>query len=241
MRASAPRVFFCAGILLRSSLRVSSSGGVRPIMSNRAIVALKVLVHIACLVPLAVLGFELWSNTLGPDPTATIAQGTGFAALRILVISLAITPVRRLSAKLAWMIRFRRMLGLYAFFYVCLHLLVYLKLFADFNWATIVDDLTKRRYIIVGFSAWLLLLPLALTSTKWAIRRLGKRWQRLHRLVYLAAIGGIIHYWWIVKTGVLSPLKITVALALLLAARPVWTLVDAGRKQARARQSRVNA
>ncbi|MGI8769939.1 MAG: sulfite oxidase heme-binding subunit YedZ [Acidobacteriaceae bacterium] len=210
-------------------------------MSNRAIVALKVPVHIACLVPLAILGFDVWRSTLGPDPTATIAHGTGFAALRILVISLAITPVRRLSVKLAWMIRFRRMLGLYAFFYVCLHLLVYLKLYANFDWATIVDDLTKRRYIIVGFTAWLLLLPLALTSTKWSIRKLGKRWQRLHRLAYLAAIAGVIHYWWIVKTGVLSPVKITIVLTLLLAARPVWMLVDARRRQARSRPARVNA
>ena len=210
-------------------------------MSNRAIVALKVLVHIACLVPLAILGFDIWRSTLGPDPTATIAHGTGFAALRILVISLAITPVRRLSVKLAWMIRFRRMLGLYAFFYACLHLLVYLKLYANFDWATIVDDLTKRRYIIVGFTAWLLLLPLALTSTKWSIRKLGKRWQRLHRLAYLAAIGGVIHYWWIVKTGVLSPVKITIVLTLLLAARPVWMLVHARRRQARSRPARVNA
>ncbi len=210
-------------------------------MPNRAIVALKVLVHIACLAPLAILGFDIWRNTLGPDPTATLAHGTGFAALRILVISLAITPVRRLSVKLAWMIRFRRMLGLYAFLYVCLHLLIYLKLYADFNWATIVDDLTRRRYIIVGFTAWLMLLPLALTSTRWSIRKLGKRWQRLHRLAYLAAIGGVIHYWWIVKPGVLSPVKITVVLALLLAARPLWMLVDARRRQARGRPARVNA
>lgn len=210
-------------------------------MSNRVIVALKVLVHIACLAPLAILGFDIWRSTLGPDPTATIAHGTGFAALRILIISLAITPVRRLSARFAWMIRFRRMLGLYAFFYVCLHLLVYLKLYANFDWATIADDLTKRRYIIVGFAAWLLLLPLALTSTKWAIRKLGRRWQSLHRLAYLAAVGGVIHYWWIVKTGVLSPLKITLALALLLAARPIWAVVDERRRQARMRQTRVNA
>ena len=202
-------------------------------MSNRTIVVLKVLVHMACLAPLAILGYDLWKDTLGPDPTATLAHGTGFAALRILVISLAITPVRRLSTWLGWLIRFRRMLGLYAFFYVCVHLLIYLKLYANFEWATIVDDLTKRRYIIVGFTAWLLLLPLALTSTKWAIRKLGKRWQLLHRLVYLSAIGGVIHYWWIVKTGVLSPLKITVVLALLLLARPAWSFFDARRRAAR--------
>ena len=210
-------------------------------MPKRAIVLLKVLVHLACLAPLLWLGWMTYHDAvhpeaaalLGPDPTATLAHGTGFAALRILVISLAITPVRRLSTKLGWLIRFRRMLGLYAFFYVCVHLLIYLKLYANLDWPTVVDDLSKRRYIIVGFTAWLLLLPLALTSTQWAIRKLGKRWQTLHRAVYVAAILGVIHYWWIVKTGVLAPLKITLVLALLLLARPFWTMVEARRRPRR--------
>src|ERR1700750_369037 len=158
-------------------------------MNKRAIVALKVAVWLVCLAPLALLIYRGFTNNLGPDPTATVTHATGFATLRLLVISLAITPVRRLSPRLAWLVRFRRMLGLYAFFYACIHLLVYLKLYANFEWATIAGDLTQRRYIIVGFTAWLLLLPLALTSTKWSIRKLGKRWQALHRLVYLAAIG----------------------------------------------------
>lgn len=208
-------------------------------MSNRVIVILKVLVHLACIAPFAVLASKTGHDLthpdaiplLGPDPTATLSHGTGFAALRILIISLAITPIRRLSWRLAWMIRFRRMLGLYAFFYACVHLLVYLKLYANLDWATLVDDLSRRRYIIAGFSAWLLLLPLALTSTKWSIRKLGKRWQLLHRLVYVAAILGIIHYWWIVKTCVLDPLKITIVLLLILLARPAWSLVDTWRKQ----------
>ncbi len=210
--------------------------GTRPHLSmrNRIIVALKVLVHLACLVPLAILFYDYTKDSFGPDPTATIAHSTGFAALRILVISLAITPVRRLLPKLSWLVRFRRLLGLYAFFYATLHLTVYLKLYADLDWATIVDDLTKRRYIIVGFAAWLLLLPLAATSTKWSIRKLGgKRWQTLHRLVYLSAIGGVIHYWWIVKTGVRTPLTITLVLALLLLARPVWSLREARRRRTR--------
>ncbi len=203
-------------------------------MPNRAVVTLKVLIHIACLIPLALLVYYFRADNLGPDPTATIAHSTGFTALHILVISLAITPVRRLWSKLSFLVRFRRLLGLYAFFYATLHLFVYLKLYADLDWPTIVDDLTKRRYIIVGFTAWLLLLPLALTSTKWTIRKLGgKRWQALHRLVYLAAIGGVVHYWWIVKAGVRTPLTITVILALLLLARPAWTAYDARRRQAR--------
>jgi sulfoxide reductase heme-binding subunit YedZ len=200
-------------------------------MRNRTIVLLKVVVHAACLLPLALLIWEVVKSDLGPDPTATVSHATGFAALRILVISLAITPVRRLWRKVGWMVRFRRMLGLYAFFYATLHLAIYLKLYADLNWGTIAGDLTKRRYIIVGFTAWVLMIPLAATSTKWAIRKLGKRWQALHRLVYLAAIGGVIHYWWIVKTGVLSPVKITVVLGLLLAARPAWAIYEARRKR----------
>jgi sulfoxide reductase heme-binding subunit YedZ len=201
-------------------------------MSRRAILAGKVLVHFACLLPLLILAAQIAENHLGPDPTATVSHSTGFAALRILVIALAITPVRRLSKRLAWMVRFRRMLGLYAFFYATLHLAAYLKLYANLDWATISDDLTKRRYIIAGFAAWVMMIPLAATSTRWAIRKLGgKRWQLLHRMVYAAAICGVIHYWWIVKTGVLSPVKITVVLGILLVARPAWSAYDARRKK----------
>jgi methionine sulfoxide reductase heme-binding subunit len=211
-------------------------------MPNRVIVALKVLVHAACLAAFVLLVYHTRHDAahpaapalLGPDPTATLSQWTGYAGLRILLVSLAITPIRRLSAKLAWLIRFRRMLGLYAFFYICLHLIIYLKLYANFDWPTLVDDLAKRRYIIVGFAAWVLMLPLALTSTKWAIRKLGKNWQRLHRLAYVSACLGIVHYWWIVKTGVMTPLPLTVVLVALLAARPLWAWVDTRRKRARA-------
>lgn len=210
-------------------------------MPNRAVVALKVLVHLTCLTPFLILAWHTYHDLthpgavalLGPDPTATLAHGTGFATLRILIISLVITPVRRLSKSLGWLVRFRRMLGLYAFFYASVHLLVYLKLYANLDWPTLVDDLSKRRYIIAGFSAWLLLLPLALTSTKWSIRKLGKRWQVLHRLVYVAAVLGIVHYWWIVKTGVLDPLKITIVLAIVLLARPAWLWIDARRRPRR--------
>jgi sulfoxide reductase heme-binding subunit YedZ len=210
-------------------------------MSNRAIVVLKVLVHLACLAPFLILAWHTWHDLthpgavalLGPDPTATLSHTTGFTALRILIISLAITPVRRLSRSLGWLVRFRRMLGLYAFFYASVHLLIYLKLYANLDWATLVNDLSKRRYIVAGFSAWLLLLPLALTSTRWSIRRLGKQWQTLHRLVYVAAVLGVIHYWWIVKSGVLDPVKITVVLAIVLLARPAWSFIDRRRRQRR--------
>jgi methionine sulfoxide reductase heme-binding subunit len=198
-----------------------------------------VFVHLACLAPFAILAWKTWHDLahpdavalLGPDPTATLSHGTGFATLRLLILSLAITPLRRLSKHLGWLVRFRRMLGLYAFFYACVHLMVYLKLYANLDWPTLVDDLGQRHYIIAGFSAWLLLLPLALTSTRWSIRKLGKRWQLLHRLVYVAAVLGVIHYWWIVKPGVLDPWKITVILAIVLLARPAWSYVEARRRQ----------
>lgn len=197
-------------------------------MSRRAIVLLKVLAHAACLLPLLALAWRMYRSAttdpsaLGPDPTETVTFFTGFGALRLLVISLAITPVRRLVPRLGWLIRFRRMLGLYAFFYASLHLLTYLWLYAAWSWPAMEDDLLKRPYIWAGVTAWALMVPLALTSTTWSIRRLGgKGWGVLHKLVYVSAIAGVVHYWWIVKTGVWTPLTITLILAVLLAARPV--------------------
>ena len=179
-------------------------------MSNRLIVVLKVLVHIACLAPIAWLIVHLIQNNLGPDPTAAVTFFTGRGTLRLLVISLAITPVRKLITPLSpafnSIIRFRRMLGLYAFFYGCLHLLTYIWLYAGFSLAAMIDDITKRRFITAGLTAWALMVPLALTSTTWSIRKLGgKNWNRLHRLVYLSAIAGVVHYWWGVKPGVIDP------------------------------------
>ena len=193
-------------------------------MSNRLVVLLKVLVHIACLAPVAWLVWHLIQNNLGPDPTAAVTFFTGRGALRLLVISLAVTPVRRLITRLNWIIRFRRLLGLYAFFYACLHLLTYVWLYAGFSLTAMIDDITKRRFIMAGLTAWALMVPLALTSTIWSIRKLGgKNWNRLHRLAYLSAIAGVVHYWWGVKPGVLMPTGITVVLGVLLAARPVLT------------------
>ena len=192
-------------------------------MNKRAIIGLKILVWLACLAPLGVLVFHGLENNLGADPTATVTHATGFATLRLLVISLAITPLRRLSPRLAWLVRFRRLLGLFAFFYGCLHLLTWLWLYNGFSFAAMLDDLSKRRYIMAGMAAWLLLVPLAATSTNWSIRKLGgKRWQALHRLAYVSATCGVVHYWWIVKSGVRTPITITLVLAALLLARIVW-------------------
>jgi sulfoxide reductase heme-binding subunit YedZ len=191
-------------------------------MKRSTLITLKTLTWIACLSPFAMLIYQAITNTLGPDPTSAIALTTGYNTLLMLVLSLAISPLRALSARLAWLIKFRRLLGLFAFFYASIHLTTYVALYLNFDWSVFKTDITKRRFIIAGFLAYAMLVPLAATSTTWSIRKLGgKRWNRLHKLVYLAAICGIIHYWWQVKPGVLSPLKITMVLSILLLARPV--------------------
>lgn len=191
-------------------------------MNRKSLIALKTLTWLACLAPLVWLFWNAISNTLGPDPTHTITFATGRTALRLLVISLAITPLRRLFPRLSWLIKFRRLLGLFAFFYATLHLSTWIALYTGFDPNSMYADILKRRYVTAGMTAWLLLLPLALTSTNWAIRKMGgKAWNRLHRLVYFAAIVGIVHYWWQVKPGVLTPMGITILLAALLVSRPV--------------------
>ena len=196
-------------------------------MNRKTLITLKTLTWIACLGPFALLVYQGVTNTLGPDPTSNIALTTGYNALLLLILSLAITPLRLLSPRLSWLIKFRRLLGLFAFFYASIHLATYLVLYLNFDWNVFKTDITKRRFIIAGFAAYTLLVPLAATSTTWAIRKLGgKQWNRLHKLVYLAAICGIIHYWWQVKPGVLSPMNLTIALAILLLARPVLTFIQ---------------
>jgi methionine sulfoxide reductase heme-binding subunit len=196
-------------------------------MKRSTLILLKTLTWIACL---WLAGWLVWgavTNNLGPDPTATIEFSTGLATLRLLTISLAITPLRRLSPKLNWLIKFRRLLGLFAFFYATLHMLAWVGLYSNFDLNAMLADVTKRRFITMGVAAYLLLLPLALTSTTWAIRKLGgKNWNRLHKLVYVAAVCGVIHYWWQVKTGVITPLAITIILAVLLIARPVYSFMQ---------------
>ena len=201
-------------------------------MSNRSIVALKFVVFPACLIPLAVLVYQGFTNTLGPDPVATITHTTGFWTLYFLLISLAITPVRRLGRRLAWLIRFRRILGLFAFFYATLHLTTWVWLYSNFDAHAMVHDISKRPFITMGMLGWTCLFLLATTSTTWSIRKLGgKRWTMLHRLAYVAATAGVIHYWWIVKTGVRTPWKVTVVLAVLLLARALWSAKEAARRK----------
>src|SRR5208283_4899804 len=200
-------------------------------MKRSTLILIKTLVWIVCLAPFCWLVWGAVTNNLGPDPTAAMAFATGLATLRLLTISLAITPLRRLSPRLNWLIKFRRLLGLFAFFYATLHMLTYVALYSGFNVPAMLGDVTRRRFITMGVAAYLLLLPLALTSTTWAIRKLGgKRWNLLHKLVYVAAICGVIHYWWQVKPGVITPITITVILAVLLTARPVQTILQRRKK-----------
>jgi len=138
------------------------------------------------------------------------------------VATLSVSPLRALSPRLSWLIQLRRPLGLFVFFYATLHMLTWLGLYAGFDLNTIKTDITRRRFIIMGVTTWLLLLPLALTSTTWAIRKLGgKNWNRLHMLIYVSAITAGIHYWWKVKTGVISPAPYTVVILVLLGVRPL--------------------
>jgi methionine sulfoxide reductase heme-binding subunit len=191
-------------------------------MNRKTLLVLKTLTWIVCLVPVTWLVWGAVTNTLGPDPTATITFATGLTTLRLLTLSLAITPLRLLQPRLSWLIKFRRLLGLIAFFYGTLHLMTWVALYTGFDVNAMTADVVKRRFITMGMLGWLLLLPLAATSTNWAIRKLGgKRWNRLHKLVYVAAVCGIIHYWWQVKTGVRTPLPMTVVLTVLLLSRPV--------------------
>jgi methionine sulfoxide reductase heme-binding subunit len=214
-------------------------------MPSRAIPYLKAVVHVLCLLPALLLLRMYFNGTLAleADPVNYITHFTGNWALWMLLASLTITPLRRLWTGLGWTIRLRRMIGLYAFFYASLHLLTYVLLFSGYDvpaamaglraghllqpwtqlkmiWPTMLDDLKKRKFIQVGLAAWTILLVLAVTSPQRVLRAMGgKNWARVHRLVYLAGALACVHYWWLVKTGVRTPWKVTAVLAVLLLVR----------------------
>ncbi|HEX5693775.1 MAG TPA: protein-methionine-sulfoxide reductase heme-binding subunit MsrQ [Arenimonas sp.] len=181
------------------------------------------MAHALALLPFALLVRGVVVDDLGADPVARITHDTGTWALRLLLLGLALTPLRRIIGQ-AWPIRFRRLVGLYAFFYACLHLATWLVLDLGGYWTQVFDDLAKRPYIMLGFAAWLSLLPLALTSTRGWMRRLGRRWGQLHRLVYVAAGLAVAHYLWLVKADLREPLVYAAILALLLGLRVYWHL-----------------
>ncbi|WP_420126853.1 sulfite oxidase heme-binding subunit YedZ [Longimicrobium sp.] len=169
------------------------------------------------LIPLILLVVGAFTGGLGADPIKYVTLRTGFATLLMLMCTLAVTPVRRLTGW-NWLAPARRTLGLCAFLYVCLHLAIYL-VDQGFAWTYIVEDVLERPYVTAGFIAFLLLVPLALTSTKAAIRRLGKRWQKLHRVVYLATGLGVLHFIWLVKSDLRDPLIFAAVFALLMVLR----------------------
>lgn len=183
----------------------------------------KVVVFALCLVPFGVLVWRGFQNNLSADPVAFIEHRTGDWTLRFLIITLAITPLRKIL-RLPQLIRFRRMLGLYAFFYVCLHFTAWAWLDRSFSWSGMWTDVAKRPFITVGFAGFVLLIPLAVTSTAGWIRRLGgKRWQMLHRAIYVSATAGVVHYYWQVKSDKRKPLEYAGIVGILLAWRlGVW-------------------
>jgi len=185
----------------------------------RLFAAIKGLLFLICLLPLVQL---LWHTLAGHavNPIEDLTRGLGTWTLRFLLLTLCVSPLRALGAP-GWLLRLRRMLGLYAFFYACLHLLTYLWLDQFFDWAAIVRDIVKRPFITVGMLAFVLLLPLAITSSDGWIRRLKRNWGKLHRLVYVIAPLGVLHYLWLVKRDLQSPLIYAAILAVLLLWR-VW-------------------
>ena len=182
---------------------------------------LKAAAFAAALIPAAALAYRFYTQDLTANPGDYITDQTGTWALSLLVISLTITPLRRLT-KWNELIRLRRMFGLFAFFYATLHMLTWVVLINFFDVKAMIVDVAKRPYITVGMATFLILLSLAVTSNRFSVRRLGRRWQKLHRLVYVAAIGGVVHFWWLVKADVTLPRRWAVAVALLLGFRVWW-------------------
>lgn len=179
----------------------------------------KVPVFVLCLVPLGLLAWRGLRSDLGANPIEFITHATGDWTLRFLIIALAVTPFRKIL-HLPELIRFRRMFGLFAFFYACLHFTTYTWLDKFFDFSEMIKDVEKRRFITLGFTAFVLMIPLALTSTTGWIRRLGgRRWQMIHRGIYVSAIAGVIHYYWLVKSDVRKPLFYGALVFLLLAWR----------------------
>lgn len=228
-------------------------------MPNKWIPYVKAAVHLLCLIPFLRLLMAYRSGELVQmaDPVNWITHFTGHWALLFLIICLAVTPVRRLHSRLANLIRFRRLLGLYAFFYATLHLATYIFLFSGFDlptalaslgkgdmhavldqwklvWPTMLDDVKKRRFVQVGFLAWVILLVLAATSPAFIMRAMGgRKWRLVHWSVYIAAIAGVIHFWWLVKAGVREPAPYTFALAILFAARLYWWVKNKAAKRSK--------
>lgn len=192
-------------------------------MDGRTLIrrVIKPVVWAAALTPAALLLGKFLRDDLGPNPIETITNWTGYTTLVLLTITLAVTPLRRLTG---WnpLVQLRRLIGLFAFFYVCLHLATYVVLDLFFDFSLVVEDIIERPYITVGFTAFVLLIPLAATSTKKMIRRLGRRWQLLHRLIYVIVPLGVLHFYWKVKADTREPWVFAAIVAVLLLFRLPW-------------------
>lgn len=185
---------------------------------NHLIINAKIAFFVMALLPLARLVWLGLTDGLGANPVEFVIRSLGTWTLVCLLVTLSVTPIRLIFG-INWLVQLRRMMGLFTFFYVCLHLLAYAGLDQWFDWQAIVHDIAKHPYVLVGFSAFVLMIPLAVTSNQAMIRRLRQRWKMLHRLVYLIAILGVTHYWWLVKKDVSEPFIYAVVLFILLAVR----------------------
>ncbi len=175
----------------------------------------KPVLHALCLLPFAMLVYAAFSNGLGANPVEKLTHETGEWTLRLLLLTLAVSPLRQWTGQGAWL-RFRRMLGLYSFFYACCHFSIWFVADHTLDVASMIEDIVKRPYITLGFSALVVMLPLALTSNQAMVRRLGRRWKTLHQLVYLAIVLGVLHFLWLVKADYLEPSVYAIIAAILL-------------------------
>jgi sulfoxide reductase heme-binding subunit YedZ len=187
----------------------------------KPITLVKIVAFAAACLPAAALVHGFYTSDLTANPGDYITDQTGTWTLAFLTITLCVTPLRRLTG---WnqIVRLRRMLGLFAFFYATLHMLTWVVFIHYFDVDFMIEDVTMRPFITVGMTVFLILFVLALTSNRFAVRRLGRRWQTLHRLVYVAAIGGVIHFWWLVKADTTEPIRWAAAVAVLLGVRAWW-------------------
>ncbi|MDI1309841.1 MAG: sulfoxide reductase heme-binding subunit YedZ [Methylotenera sp.] len=186
--------------------------------SKKQITWIKVIVFLVCLIPLLRLVWLGFADNLTANPIEFIERSTGFWALFILLATISLTPIRLLTGRV-WQIQLRRMLGLFMFFYVCLHIITYVWLDFAFDWLDITKDIAKHPRILVGFAAFLLTVPLALTSSNSMMKRLRERWKQLHQMVYIVAILAIVHFWWLVKKDIREPLLYACILMVLFGIR----------------------
>jgi sulfoxide reductase heme-binding subunit YedZ len=197
--------------------------------NKQQLVRIKITVFLLCLTPLFRLIWLGFNDDLSANPVEFVERSTGYWTLFILLATLSLTPIRLLTARV-WQLQLRRMLGLFMFFYACLHLITYLWLDYSFMWPDIVKDIVKHPYVLVGSLAFLLTLPLAITSNSFMIKKLRERWKRLHRAVYVIAILGVVHFLWLVKKDIREPLLFIFILTVLLGIRLYFSYIKLKRK-----------